>query len=53
MKGKNLRYENWRLLDICRVLNVLWIGDPEEIKYRKKESIIKRNQTKRKKRREN
>ena len=24
MKGKALTYENWRLIDICRVLNVLW-----------------------------
>ncbi len=27
MKGKALMYENWRLIDICRVLNVLWRSD--------------------------
>jgi hypothetical protein len=30
MKGKALTYENWRLIDICRVLDVLWSEKEEE-----------------------
>ncbi len=42
MNGKNLSYENWRLLDICRVLDILWMGNPIETKYKRRNTYFQK-----------